>query len=25
LIIILNGKAHQHLSKVFNTEEGLIQ
>ena len=25
LIVILNGRAHQHLSKIFNVEEGLIQ
>ena len=25
LIIILNGRAHQHITKVFNIEEGLIQ
>ena len=25
LIIILNGKAHQQVTKIFNVEEGLIQ
>jgi len=25
LIVILNGRAHQHISKIFNVEEGLIQ
>jgi voltage-gated potassium channel len=25
LIIILNGEAHQHVSKIFNVEEGIIQ